>query len=48
MNIKNLVTCKGNGIFAIIGRDELDFTKSNQAKLKSQKSLHYITKFNHL
>ena len=24
MNIKNLVTCKGNGIFAIIGRDELE------------------------
>lgn len=24
MNINNLVTCKGNGIFAIIGRDELE------------------------
>ena len=24
MNIDNLVTCKGNGIFAIIGRDELE------------------------
>ena len=24
MNIENLVTCKGNGIFAIIGRDEIE------------------------